>query len=66
MEIVKAQDINILVCAPSNSASDDICEKILKGLVDTDKVYRLYPLLHSIAKIPEILKVRLLYLLILQ
>uniref|UniRef100_A0A3P9KNL3 RNA helicase n=1 Tax=Oryzias latipes TaxID=8090 RepID=A0A3P9KNL3_ORYLA len=56
MEIVKAQDINILVCAPSNSASDDICEKILKGLVDTDKVYRLYPLLHSIAKIPESLK----------
>ncbi|XP_060788136.1 putative helicase mov-10-B.2 [Neoarius graeffei] len=34
-------DVHILACAPSNSAADQLCEKLLPH-VDTHKVYRMY------------------------
>ncbi|KAM9475618.1 putative helicase mov-10-B.2 [Clarias gariepinus] len=34
-------DVHILACAPSNSAADQLCEKLLPH-VDTYKVYRMY------------------------
>ncbi|XP_037547977.1 putative helicase mov-10-B.1 [Nematolebias whitei] len=44
---------NILVCAPSNSATDHLCGKILEEKLGTDKVFRLYPLSFPVRKIPQ-------------
>uniref|UniRef100_A0A3Q3G0C8 RNA helicase n=1 Tax=Kryptolebias marmoratus TaxID=37003 RepID=A0A3Q3G0C8_KRYMA len=52
-QILKIHVCHILVCAPSNSATDHLCEKILEGKVGTDKVYRLYPLSFPVANIPQ-------------
>uniref|UniRef100_W5JXH6 RNA helicase n=1 Tax=Astyanax mexicanus TaxID=7994 RepID=W5JXH6_ASTMX len=41
----------ILACAPSNSAADQLCEKLLPH-VDSHKVYRIYALSRSPAEIP--------------
>uniref|UniRef100_A0AAR2L8C5 RNA helicase n=1 Tax=Pygocentrus nattereri TaxID=42514 RepID=A0AAR2L8C5_PYGNA len=39
-------DAHILACAPSNSAADQLCEKLLQH-VDSHKVYRMYALSRS-------------------
>uniref|UniRef100_A0A3Q3EYN8 RNA helicase n=1 Tax=Labrus bergylta TaxID=56723 RepID=A0A3Q3EYN8_9LABR len=46
MQIVKTKpaECNILVCAPSNSATDHLCEKILEVTPKRCTVYRLYAL----------------------
>ncbi|XP_069562717.1 putative helicase mov-10-B.2 [Brachyistius frenatus] len=55
--IVKTQSAcNVLVCAPSNSATDHLCEKILEGKIDSNKVYRFYALNFPVANIPQNLK----------
>uniref|UniRef100_A0AAY4B6J4 RNA helicase n=1 Tax=Denticeps clupeoides TaxID=299321 RepID=A0AAY4B6J4_9TELE len=46
---------HILACAPSNSASDLLCEKVLEH-VDPHKVYRLYASSRDPKTIPEALK----------
>ncbi|MED6254758.1 hypothetical protein ATANTOWER_032834 [Ataeniobius toweri] len=55
-QIVLTQDSNILVCAPSNSATDHLCEKILKENIVPHEVFRLYCLSYKVDKIPEIVK----------
>lgn len=56
--IVKTRpSCNILACAPSNSATDNLCEKILQDKIAKPSVYRLYALSCSVTKIPEMIKV---------
>ncbi|XP_021175631.2 putative helicase mov-10-B.1 [Fundulus heteroclitus] len=55
-QIVKTQDVNILVCAPTNSTTDHICEKILEENIVPDEVFRLYSLSYKVEKVPQILK----------
>ncbi|XP_051280100.1 putative helicase mov-10-B.1 isoform X1 [Dicentrarchus labrax] len=54
-QIVKTQaSCNILACAPSNSATDHLCEKILEGnLGNWLEVYRLYSLSTPVKNIPQ-------------
>ncbi|XP_070766761.1 putative helicase mov-10-B.1 [Enoplosus armatus] len=47
---------NILACAPSNSATDHLCEKILEGKMGKRKVYRLYALSCRVRDIPKNIK----------
>uniref|UniRef100_A0AAQ4NWJ7 RNA helicase n=1 Tax=Gasterosteus aculeatus aculeatus TaxID=481459 RepID=A0AAQ4NWJ7_GASAC len=55
--IVKTRpSCNILACAPSNSATDNLCEKILQDKIAKPSVYRLYALSCSVTKIPEMIK----------
>uniref|UniRef100_A0AAR2JEJ9 RNA helicase n=1 Tax=Pygocentrus nattereri TaxID=42514 RepID=A0AAR2JEJ9_PYGNA len=44
-------DAHILACAPSNSAADQLCEKLLQH-VDSHKVYRMYALSRSPDQVP--------------
>ncbi|XP_044207560.1 putative helicase mov-10-B.1 isoform X1 [Thunnus albacares] len=56
-QIMKTQmSCNILACAPSNSATDHLCEKILSGNIGKRKLYRLYALNCSVRNIPQIIK----------
>ncbi|XP_029361308.1 putative helicase mov-10-B.2 [Echeneis naucrates] len=51
-QIVKTHpSCTILVCVPSNSAADHICEKILEGPIDIHKFYRFYALHHPLGNI---------------
>ncbi|XP_013857827.1 putative helicase mov-10-B.1 [Austrofundulus limnaeus] len=52
-EISKNPNCHILACAPSNSATDHLCEKILEGGVGADKLFRLYPLSFPVRNIPQ-------------
>ncbi|XP_044065668.1 putative helicase mov-10-B.1 [Siniperca chuatsi] len=53
-QIMKTQaSCNILACAPSNSATDLLCEKILQGKMNKRKVYRLYALSWPVRNIPK-------------
>ncbi|CAN9516081.1 unnamed protein product [Ophioblennius macclurei] len=55
-QIEKLQtDCHILACAPSNSAADLLCEKILEG-VDQRKVFRMYATSRDPKSVPEKLK----------
>uniref|UniRef100_A0A3B4WP45 RNA helicase n=1 Tax=Seriola lalandi dorsalis TaxID=1841481 RepID=A0A3B4WP45_SERLL len=57
-QIVKTQPSStILACAPSNSATDHLCEKILAGKIDNHKLYRLYAVHCSVKNIPTNVKV---------
>lgn len=48
----------ILACAPSNSAADQLCEKLITSEhVDACKIYRLYASSRNQKDIPLILKV---------
>ncbi|CAM4716229.1 unnamed protein product [Leuciscus chuanchicus] len=50
-------DAYILACAPSNSAADQLCEKlIISQHVDARKIYRLYASSRDPKDIPKILK----------
>ncbi|XP_037629487.1 putative helicase mov-10-B.2 [Sebastes umbrosus] len=54
-QIVKTQpSLNILVCAPSNGATDHLCEKILEGKIGN--VQRLYALNSPVRNIPQNIK----------
>uniref|UniRef100_A0A3B4UM82 RNA helicase n=1 Tax=Seriola dumerili TaxID=41447 RepID=A0A3B4UM82_SERDU len=56
-QIVKTQPSStILACAPSNSATDHLCEKILAGKIDNHKLYRLYAVHCSVKNIPTNVK----------
>ncbi|XP_015240104.1 PREDICTED: putative helicase mov-10-B.1 [Cyprinodon variegatus] len=55
-QIVKTQDCNILVCAPSNSVTDHLCKKILEENIVPRQVFRLYSLSYNANKIPESVK----------
>ncbi|XP_071332381.1 putative helicase mov-10-B.1 isoform X2 [Trachinotus anak] len=56
-QLIKTQpSCTILACAPSNSATDHLCEKILEGTIDNHKLYRLYALHYPVGKIPQNLK----------
>ncbi|XP_067251046.1 putative helicase mov-10-B.2 isoform X2 [Chanodichthys erythropterus] len=47
----------ILACAPSNSAADQLCEKLIASRhVDARKIYRLYASSRNPKDIPEVLK----------
>uniref|UniRef100_A0A8C1SFP2 RNA helicase n=1 Tax=Cyprinus carpio TaxID=7962 RepID=A0A8C1SFP2_CYPCA len=47
----------ILACAPSNSAADQLCEKLITSQhVDSRKIYRLYASSRDPKYIPEVLK----------
>lgn len=48
---------NILACAPSNSAADHLCEKMLEKAIDEKKVYRFYALSCTVRNIPKMKKV---------
>jgi len=51
-------DAYILACAPSNSAADQLCEKLITSQhVDARKIYRLYASSRNPKEIPKILKV---------
>lgn len=57
-QIVRTQaSCTILACAPSNSAADHLCEKILESDIDKDKVFRLYALTFPVTNIPASIKV---------
>ncbi|XP_062855111.1 putative helicase mov-10-B.2 [Trichomycterus rosablanca] len=45
-------DVRILACAPSNSAADQLCEKVLKH-VDAHSVYRMYASSRNPDQVPE-------------
>ncbi|KAI4888968.1 hypothetical protein NFI96_014931, partial [Prochilodus magdalenae] len=45
-------DVHILACAPSNSAADQLCEKLLKH-VDAHKIYRMYACSREPKHVPE-------------
>lgn len=61
-QIIKSQDsCNILACAPSNSATDHLCEKILEGQISKHLVYRLYALSFPVRSIPQNIKVCILF-----
>ncbi|XP_042618300.1 putative helicase mov-10-B.2 [Cyprinus carpio] len=50
-------DAYILACAPSNSAADQLCEKLITSQhVDSRKIYRLYASSRDPKYIPEVLK----------
>ncbi|KAK9970577.1 hypothetical protein ABG768_026510 [Culter alburnus] len=50
-------DAYILACAPSNSAADQLCEKLITSRhVDAHKIYRLYASSRNPKDIPEVLK----------
>ncbi|KAG7332537.1 hypothetical protein KOW79_004371 [Hemibagrus wyckioides] len=49
-------DVHILACAPSNSAADQLCEKLLPH-VDTHKVYRMYASSRNPEQVPPSLQV---------
>ncbi|XP_054464663.1 putative helicase mov-10-B.2 [Anoplopoma fimbria] len=54
-QIVKTQpSCNILACAPSNSATDHLCEKMLEENIDN--VYRFYALSFPVINIPQNIK----------
>ena len=56
-QIEKTQKLcHILACAPSNSASDLLCKKILEH-VEERKVYRMYASSWDARKIPNELRV---------
>ncbi|XP_032426598.1 putative helicase mov-10-B.1 [Xiphophorus hellerii] len=55
-QIVSTQDSKILVCAPSNSATDYLCEKILEENIVPHKVFRLYSISYKVEKIPQHVK----------
>ncbi|XP_026223832.1 putative helicase mov-10-B.2 [Anabas testudineus] len=56
-QIVRTQaSCTILACAPSNSAADHLCEKILESDIDKDKVFRLYALTFPVTNIPASIK----------
>ncbi|XP_047426420.1 putative helicase mov-10-B.1 [Mugil cephalus] len=56
-QIVKSQSLyKILACAPSNSATNHLCEKILEGNIGCESVYRLYALNCPLRKIPQTLR----------
>uniref|UniRef100_A0A4W6DDE0 RNA helicase n=1 Tax=Lates calcarifer TaxID=8187 RepID=A0A4W6DDE0_LATCA len=56
-QIIKTQDsCTILACAPSNSATDHLCEKILEGRIGKCKLYRLYAQSCPVKNIPENIK----------
>lgn len=56
-QIEKTQaSCHILACAPSNSAADLLCTKILDH-VDEHKVYRMYASSRDPQQVPERLKV---------
>ncbi|KAF7695436.1 hypothetical protein HF521_007159 [Silurus meridionalis] len=48
-------DVHILACAPSNSAADQLCEKLLLH-VDTHKVYRMYASSRNPEQVPPSLQ----------
>lgn len=61
-QIIKTQDsCNILACAPSNSATDHLCEKILEEQISKHLVYRLYALSFPVRNIPRNIKVWVLF-----
>ncbi len=48
----------ILACAPSNSAADQLCEKLIASQhVDAQKIYRVYASSRNPKDIPKILEV---------
>ncbi|KAK2898644.1 hypothetical protein Q8A67_010062 [Cirrhinus molitorella] len=50
-------DAYILACAPSNSAADQLCEKLISSQhVDARKIYRLYASSRDPKEIPKVLK----------
>ncbi|XP_061531402.1 putative helicase mov-10-B.2 isoform X1 [Phycodurus eques] len=56
-QIDKTQkDCHILACAPSNSATDLLCTRILKGHGNKGKVYRMYASSQDTQCVPEELK----------
>lgn len=51
-------DAYILACAPSNSAADQLCEKLIASRhVDARKIYRLYASSRNPNDIPQVLQV---------
>uniref|UniRef100_A0A671PPN9 RNA helicase n=1 Tax=Sinocyclocheilus anshuiensis TaxID=1608454 RepID=A0A671PPN9_9TELE len=55
-------DAYILACAPSNSAADQLCEKLITSQhVDSRKIYRLYASSRDPKYIPEVLKVSICF-----
>lgn len=52
----KFSSCHILACAPSNSAADLLCKKILDH-VDRNKVYRMYASSRDPKYVPEEIKV---------
>ncbi|XP_040908395.1 putative helicase mov-10-B.1 [Toxotes jaculatrix] len=56
-QIVKTQaSCTILACAPSNSATDHLCKKILEGKIGKSKLFRLYALSWPVQNIPKNIK----------
>lgn len=53
---------NILVCTPSNSATDHLFEKILEGKIGEHEAYRLFALSCPVRNIPQNIKVRILFI----
>lgn len=54
-EIVRSSNNFILVCANSNSACDEITQRLLKVL-ETHEIFRMYAKSYSVAKISEDIK----------
>ena len=63
-QIMRTQESsNILVCAPFNSATDILCEKLLESMTDMKmkkEVYRLYAWGFPVSRIPHSIKVWIL------
>lgn len=51
-QIVKSTDNNILVCAQSNAACDEITERLL-AVLNEDQVYRMYSTMYNGTKVSE-------------